>query len=233
MKKNYFGICLMAILSLGMVACSSDDDNNDNVIDVKVKPSGNWIGSTSSTNCELQFITQRINNKDSNMCTFIIEDVDKDTVYALKGGVASFKTPLTSVAFAKTEEGPDSAKLKYVGNALNITFTGGKTKLNTYNLVKNYNSLYTIGGDWQNDSCLAHFIVGSKSSKATISITSKKVTSTYMGTYAYSRNISKGTFVSTDKKTNMTFTLTMDGKTNIPTLTVVNGKYTYKLGRKM
>lgn len=231
MKKNYFGVCLMTILCLGMASCSSDDNDEMN-IDVTVKPAGNWIGTTDATNCELQFITEHVGDKDSSMCTFVVEDVKNDTVYTLKGGVVSFRSPVTAIAFAKTEEGPDSARLTYVGNTLRVNFVGGSKTWNAYNLTKNYYSLYTIGGDWQSDSCQAHFIVGSKAYKGSISIVNKTATTIYKGTYQYIRNTSKGTFVSDDKQTTMSLRLTTDSKTNVPTLTVVKGDSTYVMNRK-
>lgn|SRR5574344_258529 len=234
MKKNLLGIGLMAVLCLGMSACSSDDnDSNTVVIDTKVKPSGNWIGTVSSTNCELQFVTERISGKDSSMCTFAIEDVKNDTVYTFSGSVDSFKTPVTKIAFEKTSVGPDSATLKYIGNALNVTFKGGKLKLNSYNLAKNVYNLYTIGGDWGGTNCRAHFVVGAKAYKATVAITADNKTTSYVGTYTYVRNTSQGIFTSKDKKTTMTLSLTLDAKTNVPTLTIVQGKNTYKLSRLM
>src|SRR5574344_2864397 len=122
MKKNLLGIGLMAVLCLGMSACSSDDnDSNTVVIDTKVKPSGNWIGTVSSTNCELQFVTERISGKDSSMCTFAIEDVKNDTVYTFSGSVDSFKTPVTKIAFEKTSVGPDSASMDYMSTDIYAT----------------------------------------------------------------------------------------------------------------
>ncbi len=228
MNKTIFGLCLMAGLSLSFGSCSSDSDDDN--IDVNVKPSGNWY--TTSGFSGVQLMTYNINSKDSNVCVITVEDSTKnDTVYTMIGGVSSFKTPVTTVTFPSSTDGPQKATLTYKGNQLAVQITGGKTKINDFTVLKTPSQLNSVGGFWSASGCTAYFKRRAAQTTARISITADSKTVTYSGTYVYDKATSKGTFTSTDKKTTMTFSVSIDSKTNISTLSLVNGTTTYQLKR--
>jgi len=231
MNKKFFGLCLMAGLSLSFCSCSSDDDNNGDNIDVKVKPSGNWYTTSATGFSGVQLMTYSINSKDSNVCVIAVEDTKNDTVYTMVGGVSSFKTPVTTVTFPASTDGPQKATLTYKDNQLTVQIAGGKTKITDFSVSKTPSQLSSVGGNWSAAGCTAYFKRNATQTTARISITADSKTVTYSGTYAYDKSTSKGTFTSTDKKTTMTFSVSIDSKTNISTLSLVNGTTTYQLKR--